>query len=283
MTRSGGPKPSFTPFHSLSVTSGLAGGMILRIALRRSAVDPADDRVDLLVGERHVVLELLDADAAVDVPRRHLARRHALLDRAGPGTRFLERDRATSARSSSADGTPGTSPGKSARRPWRTSPVFRCVGCPRRRRERHYRRAACATPARTIPPSQPAKKHEGLHCSISNLNGPPKAPSKQVYASGRPAPVQTRLRRNHGENCTDSGSLSCNRLQLCFDSCPGCTARHPSATGRRPWRNSPSLSLDRRRHSASRTNTSLRTARDDFRVAREPAVAANGHEDTKPR
>ena len=59
------------------------------VALRRALIDPADDRVDLLVGERHVVLELLHADAAVDVPRRHLARRHALADRTGPRPRVL--------------------------------------------------------------------------------------------------------------------------------------------------------------------------------------------------
>ena len=43
--RSGGPKPSLTPFHSLSVTSGLRGRQILRIALHRSAVNPADNGV----------------------------------------------------------------------------------------------------------------------------------------------------------------------------------------------------------------------------------------------
>ena len=66
------------------MTSGFGGGMSFGIALRRAAVDPADDRVDLLVGQRHVVLEFLDADAAVDVPRRHLprARRARLIERA---------------------------------------------------------------------------------------------------------------------------------------------------------------------------------------------------------
>src|SRR6202035_2475725 len=45
--------------------------------------------VHLLVSERHVVLEFLYADAAVDVPRRHLTRRHTLLDGGRPGTHFL--------------------------------------------------------------------------------------------------------------------------------------------------------------------------------------------------
>ena len=92
MTRSGGPKPSLTPCHSLVVTERLGRRQVLRIALQRAAVDPADDRVDLLVAERHVVLELLDADARVDVPRRHLARADALLDRARPRARLLVGD-----------------------------------------------------------------------------------------------------------------------------------------------------------------------------------------------
>ncbi len=65
---------------------------IFRIALHGAAVDPADDRVQLIVAQRHVVLEVLHADALVDVPRRHLPRRHALLDRAGPRPHVLERD-----------------------------------------------------------------------------------------------------------------------------------------------------------------------------------------------
>ena len=51
-----------------------------------------DDRVDLLVAERHVVLELLHADARVDVPRRHLPRGDALLDGARPRTGVLVGD-----------------------------------------------------------------------------------------------------------------------------------------------------------------------------------------------
>ena len=65
---------------------------VLRIALRRAGVHPADDRVDLLVGERDVVLEFLHAHAAVDVPRRHLARFDAVLDRPRPGPRLFVGD-----------------------------------------------------------------------------------------------------------------------------------------------------------------------------------------------
>src|SRR5207253_10238091 len=63
---------------------------VLRVALRRALVHPRDDRLDLLVAERHVVLELLDADAPVDVPRRHLPRGYAVLDRARPWADLFE-------------------------------------------------------------------------------------------------------------------------------------------------------------------------------------------------
>ena len=46
--------------------------------------------VDLLIAQRHVVLELLDADAAVDVPRRHLTGRDAVLDGPRPRPRLLK-------------------------------------------------------------------------------------------------------------------------------------------------------------------------------------------------
>jgi hypothetical protein len=56
------------------------GGKSLHVALRRTGVDPPNDRGDLGVGERAIVLELLNADRLVDVPGRHLARLHAFLD-----------------------------------------------------------------------------------------------------------------------------------------------------------------------------------------------------------
>ena len=64
---------------------------VLRVALRRARVHPAHDRVELFVGERSVVLEFLDADAPIDLPRWHLALRHARLDRLGPRPRLRER------------------------------------------------------------------------------------------------------------------------------------------------------------------------------------------------
>src|SRR4029450_3081411 len=46
----------------------------------------------LVLAGRRVVLTLVHANARIDVRWRHLARDHALPDRAGPGARFLEGD-----------------------------------------------------------------------------------------------------------------------------------------------------------------------------------------------
>ena len=51
------------------------------VALLRALVDPRRDRRDLLLGQRGVVLEFLNADVALDVPRRHQARDRLCLDR----------------------------------------------------------------------------------------------------------------------------------------------------------------------------------------------------------
>ena len=55
-----------------------------RVALRRARVHPADDGGDLVVVQRAVVLVVADADGLVQVPRRHVAVRDALLNRARP-------------------------------------------------------------------------------------------------------------------------------------------------------------------------------------------------------
>ncbi len=44
------------------------------VALRRTLIDPSRDRRDFLVGQRRIVLELLNTDVALDVPWRHQAR-----------------------------------------------------------------------------------------------------------------------------------------------------------------------------------------------------------------
>ena len=62
------------------------------IALRRAAVHPADDGVDLRVAQRAIVLELLNADGLVEVPGRHLTRGDAVLDRSRPRPRLFVGD-----------------------------------------------------------------------------------------------------------------------------------------------------------------------------------------------
>ncbi len=51
------------------------------VAFLRALVDPCRNRRDLLLGQRRVVLEFLNADVALDMPRRHEARRGLRFDR----------------------------------------------------------------------------------------------------------------------------------------------------------------------------------------------------------
>ena len=60
-----------------------------RVALRRAAIDPANDGLDFLLAQAQVVLQLLDADVAIVAIGRHLARHHLLLDRTRPRARLL--------------------------------------------------------------------------------------------------------------------------------------------------------------------------------------------------
>ena len=71
------------------VWPGDRGWHIFRIASRRTAVDPAGNRVNLLVRQRAVVLEVLDTDGTIEMPRGHLPRRHTILDGPRPGPRIL--------------------------------------------------------------------------------------------------------------------------------------------------------------------------------------------------
>ena len=59
------------------------------IALRRAVVHPFGNGRDLFVAERNVVLEFLDSDVLVDMPRRHVAGNYLLLDGSRPGPRLL--------------------------------------------------------------------------------------------------------------------------------------------------------------------------------------------------
>ena len=65
---------------------------VLHVALGRAGRHPLDDGVDLGVAQRAVVLEVLDAQALVEVPGRHLPGLHAVADRAGPRPALLVGD-----------------------------------------------------------------------------------------------------------------------------------------------------------------------------------------------
>ena len=56
------------------------GRQVRLVAKGHVAVEPGDEGVHLLVGQAPIVLELLNADGAVDVPRRHDPRGHLLAD-----------------------------------------------------------------------------------------------------------------------------------------------------------------------------------------------------------
>src|SRR5579871_562732 len=60
-----------------------------RVALRSAGVHPLDHRGDLLLAQRNIITEMLDADVLVDEPRRHLAREDLLPDRPRPGSRLF--------------------------------------------------------------------------------------------------------------------------------------------------------------------------------------------------
>src|SRR5262249_41832352 len=57
---------------------------VLRIALRRTGRDPLEDRIDLRVAERAIVLEFLNPYALVEMPRRHLSGANARANRTHP-------------------------------------------------------------------------------------------------------------------------------------------------------------------------------------------------------
>ena len=84
MTRSGGPPKRLGEVPDVVTGELLGRREVLRVALRCARVDPPHDVVELVVGERAIVLELLDAERPIDVPRRHLPRGDAALDRADP-------------------------------------------------------------------------------------------------------------------------------------------------------------------------------------------------------
>src|SRR5215469_9897985 len=66
---------------------------VLGIAGRSACINPPDNGRDLLLAERHVVLEFLYTNIGIDMPWRHLSSDHALPDRLSPRTRFLIRQK----------------------------------------------------------------------------------------------------------------------------------------------------------------------------------------------
>src|SRR4029453_3533575 len=62
---------------------------VFEVALQRALIDPGQYRRDLFIAERSIILELLDSDGLVDMPRRHLARLDSCADRARPRTCLL--------------------------------------------------------------------------------------------------------------------------------------------------------------------------------------------------
>ena len=85
MMRSGGPPNSAAKFQTARpATYRRAACPSDRPSARRRRPS-ATIGVDLCVAQRPIVLELLDADGLVDVPRRHLPRGDACLDRRAHG------------------------------------------------------------------------------------------------------------------------------------------------------------------------------------------------------
>ncbi|PYU21824.1 MAG: hypothetical protein DMG32_19580 [Acidobacteria bacterium] len=59
------------------------------VALESALIHPSRNRRDLGVGQGWIVLEFCDADAPIDMPRRHQATPDSFLNRASPGPRVL--------------------------------------------------------------------------------------------------------------------------------------------------------------------------------------------------
>src|SRR5438067_1200592 len=62
-------------------------GHIFDITEWRAGIDPSNDGDNLILRERHVVFEFLDANGGVDMPWRHLSGNDAFANGFGPRTR----------------------------------------------------------------------------------------------------------------------------------------------------------------------------------------------------
>src|SRR3984893_14116886 len=67
----------------------LGGGDVFRVPGQFARIDPPDDRVNLLIRQRSVVLETLDSYRSIHVPRRHITGGHAVLDFFRPRERLF--------------------------------------------------------------------------------------------------------------------------------------------------------------------------------------------------
>ena len=99
--RSASTAPTTTGSGSSTIHSGVPDAPLLErleldgrrrvggVPARGPGVDPAADGRDLRVGQRRVLLEPLDADVALDEPRRHLALRGLVADGPRPRPHLL--------------------------------------------------------------------------------------------------------------------------------------------------------------------------------------------------
>src|SRR5512134_1435283 len=74
----------------LALGPGLRRRHVFGVSLRRAVIDPLHNRRNLIVRERRIILEFLDAYRLVEMPRRHLTTEHSGLDRPRPRPTFLE-------------------------------------------------------------------------------------------------------------------------------------------------------------------------------------------------
>ena len=139
---------------------------IARIAFRRPAIDPFHDRVDLRRAQAHGVREL--AVVRIGEPWRHHPVGDGVLDLRRTPARVLHRSAAKTGRLHRDDGRPGSSSGRSARRP-----STRSGHRPRTRARAH--RHVCAEPAATAAAAITAEiitTHSARRLLIGPTSGP---------------------------------------------------------------------------------------------------------------
>src|SRR5439155_16705664 len=76
------------------------GWQVLRVSEWRAGINPTDNRIDLPVGQRPIVLEALDSNSLVNMPRRHVPRDNTFPDGFRPRAYLLIGDQRHRRRSS---------------------------------------------------------------------------------------------------------------------------------------------------------------------------------------